>query len=375
MSVRAEVSVLAGADIAGGRTMKDSQCMVLRKENLEGFIARLATLQTVAAPVARGYGSFSFAPVTSAAQITLEHIPTILPPKKYFMPPQETLLEYEMKKGVDVTTVVDCEEMVIFGVHTCDLAGIQCLNMVFSDRPRDMNYLTRKRGISIVGLECGRYCDEFASCHLVNASLPNGGYDLFFTDLGETFLVHVNTQRGDELVELTKAFEPAGKSDLDSLAAYRERKREVFAHEVPVEPRHLPEVFDREFESRIWKDLEERCLACGNCTMVCPTCFCFDIREEVDLPLRFGRRYRTWDSCQLEPFAKVAGGENFRKSRSARQRHRYYRKFRYPVEKFHRFFCTGCGRCSRSCMADIRLLETLNALIKESEAKRWKGWL
>jgi len=77
--------------------------------------------------------------------------------------------------------------------------------------------------------------------------------------------------------------------------------------------------------------------------------------------------YRRWDSCQNEEFAKVAGGENFRKARGARQRHRYMRKFHYPVEKYSRYFCTGCGRCSRTCMAKINLKETINSLIKEAK--------
>ncbi len=356
-------------------SMEDRQYVILRKDNFAGFISRLSKIRTVAAPVARGSNNYSFQGVTSADEISLRYIPTILPPKKYFMPQHETLLEYETGKGLDVSCVVDYEDLVIFGVHTCDLAGIQCLNMVFSERPRDFNYLIRKGRIGIIGLECNEYCDEHASCTLVNANLPNGGYDLFFTDLGDQFLVHVNTQMGDELVDATKAFEPADKKQLDELNHLRERKRTLFRNEVPIEPRHIPELFDREFESQVWKDLEERCLACGNCTSVCPTCYCFDIRDEAALDLKSGHRLRVWDSCQLEPFAKVAGGENFRKTRSARQRHRYYRKFRYPVNKFSRFFCTGCGRCSRTCMAEIKLKDTLNALIKESEAKRWKGWL
>ncbi len=355
--------------------MEDFQYMILDKDNFNGFISRLAKILTVVAPVARGNDSYSFNRVDSAEEIALKYIPTILPPKKYFMPQRETLMEYELGKGPDVSTVVDSEDIVLFGVHTCDLAGIQCLNMVFSERPRDFNYLARKSRISIIGLECNEYCDEYASCSLVNANLPSGGYDLFFTDLGDFFLVHVNTQVGDELVDATKFFKPAGKNHMAALNKLREKKRNVFRNEVPIEPRHIPEVFNREFESPVWKELDEKCLACGNCTSVCPTCYCFDIRDEIELNLKSGRRFRVWDSCQLEPFAKVAGGENFRKQRSARQRHRYYRKFRYPIEKFSRFFCTGCGRCSRTCMAGIKLKETLNALIKESEAKRWKGWL
>ncbi|CAK0751960.1 sulfhydrogenase subunit beta (sulfur reductase) [Gammaproteobacteria bacterium] len=355
--------------------MDSNQFMILEKDSFDSFIARLSKIHPVMAPVAKGNNNFAFESVFSGENIALKYIPTILPPKKYFMPQRETLLEYEVSKGLDVNAVVDCEEVTLFGVHTCDLAGIQCLNMVFSERPRDFNYLVRKSRIRIIGLECNEYCDEYASCALVNAHMPNGGYDLFFTDLGDYFIIHVNTQSGDEIVDTAKVFKPATAAHQRELAELRAKKRNIFKEEVPIESQNIPELFDREFESPVWRDLEARCLACGNCTNVCPTCSCFDIHDESTLDLKAGRRLRVWDSCQLEPFAKVAGGENFRKGRSTRQRHRYYRKFRYPVSKYSRFFCTGCGRCSRTCMARISLTETLNALIRESEAKRWKDWL
>jgi sulfhydrogenase subunit beta (sulfur reductase) len=182
----------------------------------------------------------------------------------------------------------------------------------------------------------------------------------------------VNTQVGDEIIDQMTCFEKADAVHLNALRNMREKKREIFHNEVPIEQRNIPVLFDRSFRARVWRDLEERCLACGNCTNVCPTCYCFDIHEEVDLSMKRGIRYRVWDSCQLEPFAEVAGGHNFRKERSARQRHRYYRKFRYPIDKFSRFFCTGCGRCTRTCMANISLKETLYALIKETEDSVWR---
>lgn len=345
--------------------MKEAQYVVLNKDNFDGFISRLSKTQRVAAPVSKGYNNFAFEDVSSGKEIAIKYIPTVLPPKKYFMPQQETLLEFNTSKGLDVRPVVEFETMVLFGVHTCDLAGIQCLNIALSQRPRDYNYLLRKNRIAIIGLECNEYCDEYASCALVNANMPSGGYDLFFTDMGDYFIVHVNTQSGEELIETAKYFENADKTHMDALTSLREKKKEIFRNEVPIDPKEIPALFDRSFESGVWKGLGERCLACGNCTNVCPTCYCFDVIEEPNLELNGGRRYRKWDSCQLEPFAKVSSGENFRAERSERQRHRYYRKFSYPVKKFLRFFCTGCGRCSRTCMADIMLKETLNALIKE----------
>lgn len=347
--------------------MKDLQYTVLRKEQFNSFISKLSKMHKVLAPVSRGHNNFSFEEVTSGDSIALKYIPTILPPKKFFMPRRETLLEFDTNRGLNAEAVVEYEKMTLFGVHTCDLAGIQCLNMVFSEHPRDYNYLMHKRKIGIMGLECNEYCDEYASCALVNTSTPSGGYDLFFTDLGDYFIVHINTQLGEDIIESAKFFEAADKSHLEELTELRKKKKELFRNEVPVEPRYIPELFDRSYKSRVWDDLNERCLACGNCTMVCPTCYCFDIKDEMALDLKSGTRYRVWDSCQLETFARVAGGENFRKERSMRQKHRYYRKFRYPIDRFSRFFCTGCGRCSRTCMAGIGLKETLNSLIEEFE--------
>ncbi|NWF76250.1 MAG: 4Fe-4S dicluster domain-containing protein [Nitrospirae bacterium] len=349
--------------------------VILKKERFDDFISSLSRMQKLVAPVAKGFNNYSFEEVHSAKNIALKYIPTILPAKKFFMPQRETLLEYRVSKHVKAEAVVEYEKMTIFGLHTCDLAGIQCLNMVFSERPKDYNYLTRKNKITLIGLECNEYCDEYASCHLVNASFPSGGYDLFFTDLGDYFIVHVNTLTGERILDITNCFEKSSEANLNELYRMREKKRKIFSNEIPIKSRHIPELFDRSFRSLVWKELDERCLACGNCTNVCPTCYCFDIKEEVDLSLMHGIRYRVWDSCQLEPFAKISGGINFRKERSARQRHRYYRKFRYPIDKFSRFFCTGCGRCTRTCMAGISLKETLNELLKESEDRLWRRWL
>lgn len=340
--------------------------LTLDKDKLDAFIRSLAQDLKVVAPVAKGYQNYAFEPVKDAGRIAVKYIPTILPPKKYFMPQHETLLEYETGDGrQNMKAVVEYDPLVIFGVHTCDLAGIQCLNAVFSDRPRDSNYLLRKTKITIIGLECNDYCDPYASCAVMHNELPNGGYDLFFTDLGERFLVHVNTLTGDNLAGKSGLFRPAGEQDLAELEKLRQRKREIFRREVPIDRDKIPELFDRSQDSPVWEEIGGRCLSCGNCTNVCPTCYCFDVVDEPNLDLKTGRRIRVWDSCQNERFAKVAGGESFRPRRSDRKRHRFFRKFRYHLERFNKYFCTGCGRCSRTCMAKINLKETLAAMIKE----------
>jgi len=335
---------------------------ILKKSALDGFVRKLAKKMKVCAPVAKGHGGFAFEEVATAERIAMKYVPTILPPKKYFMPQREKVLEFDLTGGRPrERPVLEAPETALFAVHTCDLAGIQCLNMVFSEKPVDHNYLRRNEKIFIVGLECNEYCDGHASCALVGNQYPNGGYDLFLTDLGDRFIVHVNTQKGEDTASAA-GLPKAAAADLAALDKVRARKREAFRNEIDVDPGLLPEIFAEGMEHKVWAELGSRCVSCGNCTNVCPTCYCFDMNDTVGLDLKSGYRTRSWDSCQFEGFAVVAGGENFRKARADRQRHRYYRKFKYPLEKFYRFFCTGCGRCTRTCMAKISLKETLKAL-------------
>ncbi|HAT71460.1 MAG TPA: Ni/Fe hydrogenase subunit beta [Elusimicrobia bacterium] len=341
---------------------------IIQKDNLDCFIKSLAKKMKVCAPVAKGHNNFAFEEVTCAGDISLNYIPTILPPKKYFMPQREKMLDFDLTEGKPKdSAVLDAPEMAIFAVHTCDLAGIQCLNMVFSERPRDYNHLLRKEKIIIIGLECNTYCDGNASCALVGNHYPNGGYDLFFTDLGDRFIIHVNTQKGEELVE-SMGLAKAAVGDFSALDKVREAKKSAFQNEIGVDPKKLPEIFAKGMKSKVWEELGAKCVSCGNCTNVCPTCYCFDMADTVNLDMKTGHRNRTWDSCQFQTFAEVAGGENFREERAERQRHRFYRKFKYPLDKFYRSFCTGCGRCTRTCMAKINLKDTLKALAAESRS-------
>jgi NAD(P)H-flavin reductase/NAD-dependent dihydropyrimidine dehydrogenase PreA subunit len=116
----------------------------------------------------------------------------------------------------------------------------------------------------------------------------------------------------------------------------------------------IPELLKKNYEeSSFWEKHSETCLACGSCVLVCPTCYCFDVKDNPDLSLESGERIRTWDGCLLEDFAKVASGENFRPTRPTRYRHRYFKKGKYLFDRFGFISCVGCGRCSSNCLPDI----------------------
>ncbi len=338
---------------------------LIKKPKLAELITFIAARQKVIGPIELSHGQYKFAEVNSLEEMSLDYIPTILPPKKYFMPQHETLLKYDVSKGQEMRAEIEVEELVLFGVHTCDLAGIQCLNVVFSDRPRDLHYLLRKNHFTLIGLECNDYCDSYANCAMLRNHLPKGGYDLFLSELEDYYSVDINTHKGELLVEESGLFVPVSPAAEEQLLALRKRKKEIFKSEVPIRYQDIPRLFDETFDSDVWRQVGEKCLSCGNCTNVCPTCYCFDVMDEPELDLTKGKRIRVWDSCQHENFAKVAGNENFREERFDRQRHRFNRKFKYPMVRYKRMFCTGCGRCSRTCMAKIDLKETISALMEE----------
>ncbi len=340
--------------------------VVLKKSDFNGFIKSLSKTQKVMAPVAKGNNNYAFEEVSSGEEISISHIPTILPPKKYFMPQRETILAFS-KKEHEWKPILEKEPLVVFGIHTCDLEGIQLLNKVFTTPPQDTNYINRMNDITTIGLECNDYCDEYASCCVMNNHLPNSGYDLFFTELSNDFMVHILTEKGEKITGGTPLFSEAQSAHHKALEQLRSKKKELFKDEVVVQNNELKELFARTVHSAVWEDIQNRCVACGNCTNVCPTCYCFDIKDDINLDLNTGVRIRSWDSCQNETFAKVAGGENFREERGSRQRHRYMRKFNYSIGKFNKYFCTGCGRCSRTCMAKINLKETINSLAGEKK--------
>jgi formate hydrogenlyase subunit 6/NADH:ubiquinone oxidoreductase subunit I len=140
-----------------------------------------------------------------------------------------------------------------------------------------------------------------------------------------------------------------------------------FPYRLNFDVSELPSLLDMSMKSPLWEELGQRCLSCAACTNVCPTCFCFDVRDEVELDLKRGQRLRHWDSCQLDEFATVAGGHNFRVSRGLRQRHRFLRKGKYILDAHKYLGCVGCGRCARACLVDITPVGVFNELNRQQE--------
>jgi formate hydrogenlyase subunit 6/NADH:ubiquinone oxidoreductase subunit I len=333
---------------------------ILPKRSVPSWIDRLRATRRVVAPKGSN-GRMAFGEIESAAEVALDYRTTILPPKKALLPTHEELFRF---KDGDAEGRLQATSTVLFGVHTCDLHAMRLLDCVFGQGIPDQAYQKRRAATVTVGVECLAPCSEHAFCKSMGTLSPPQGVDLHLIDLGDSYAIEIGTEAGAALLGGHAGDRPAVDEDLRRLDRVMSEKWARFPYRLEFDVDQLPSLMTTGRASELWAELAERCLGCGSCTIVCPTCSCFDVRDEMDLSLRSGSRERVWDSCQLASFAVVAGGHNFRGKREARLRHRFLRKGKYQVEAYGAIGCVGCGRCAQACLAGITPLDTYNGLYR-----------
>lgn len=336
----------------------------LSPQDRDSLVQGLLERRTVFAPAAKDR-EFVFARVTDPAQIRWEYTSTILPPKKYLFPPREDLVRFRLdEETARVEPPIQAEDIVLLGLHPCDIHAINMLDWIFRDEHDDPNYRERRRRCLIIGTDCRP--DEFCLCDSVGTEEVREGFDLFLHRTARGYLAEIGTEAGREiLLQILPGAEPSRRQRYHA-------EHEHCPSRLRTDVNALPLLFSMVYDSPVWEKWGDRCFGCGSCNLVCPTCYCFDVLDRMELTLSEGTRRREWDGCLLDDFAKVAGGENFRSRRAARIRHNYFRKFKYLMQKYGRSHCVGCGRCSRACTAKIYRHSVVNDLVEQAE-KDGKG--
>jgi sulfhydrogenase subunit beta (sulfur reductase) len=327
---------------------------IIRKDSLEKLFDILKqSSKTVYAPATKN-GKVSFREADRFSEITTGYIQTTQSSKEVAFPRTEKILDYSKNKdgmsvkGIDLK---DIPEIILWGVRPCDAMGIGELSAIFNWDYKDGIFNNRLSHVTVFGFSCSK-SDEYCFCTSVGGNPGNtAGSDILFTRLGDDsdYLAEVLTDKGSSVVSLASGlFEKAGEID-----------KERFLAEVPVRfnREEISKKLEKFFKSEQWVEQSLKCLGCGACAYVCPTCACFDIQDEAHG--KSGSRVRCWDACGLSHFTVHTSGHNPREVQSQRWRQRIMHKFSYMLERLSVYGCIGCGRCSRACPADMNILEHL----------------
>ncbi len=274
--------------------------------------------------------------------------------KEFFFPKHETIFKFE-RQGNDVVLTDAPEfdvEQIVVAARPCDSAALPILDPLFGWDYQDRFFQQRRAKSTVVTFACAT-TDKHCFCTAVGGSPDNpAGSDAMLFPIEEgVFELRTYTEKGEKL------FAGVGdESDKQGSACD--------APEVNFDVSKVAEWIRGNFASPVWEKVSLRCVGCGACAFVCPTCHCFDIVDEGSY--NKGQRVKNWDSCQEAMFTLHASGHNPRGTQGKRQRQRLTHKFVTYPEKFQYYLCTGCGSCSRSCGQMFGIRPCLEALDKES---------
>jgi ferredoxin len=320
------------------------------KEDLASWLDVLAEGYTLIAPRLVD-GELLYRPVASSAEIAFEFERLTLSPKTYFLPDTQVILEVE-KRGKDITLVEPAmqKDQVVFGVRPCDARGLRALDALLLERPPpDAYYAERRERTTLIGLACPQLWDDCFCTSLSSGPDDASDVDLMLYADEEGYLVQVVTDKGAALLNGLEA------EETERAAPASDPSGDQF----PVRP---PDEWGALFDDVYWQRLADRCLSCHACTYVCPTCRCFDIRDDTvaaGAGYAHIQRLRAWDSCLASAYRRIAGGHNPRPAKAQRLRNRYYCKFVYSPQDFGAVACVGCGRCIAACPVGIDIAEML----------------
>ncbi len=284
---------------------------------------------------------------------------------KRFLYPERTLLVTARREGSSVTVIEPDPAPVpvaFFGIRSCDLAALGVLDRVFLDpAATDPTYAANRSDVFVVAAGCAHPGNTCFCASMGTGPAPGPGYDLRIIELYDEarhdFLVEAGTARGAAaLAELPgRDAEPA---DHDVAAGVYDRSVSSMGRRL--RPEDPPRAAERPTHPR-WDEVASRCLACGNCTMVCPTCFCGTTEDTTDLTGTEAQRWRVWDSCFTLDFSHMHGG-SVRTTTASRYRQWLLHKLVTWHDQFDTSGCVGCGRCITWCPVGIDLTEEVAAL-------------
>ena len=260
------------------------------------------------------------------------------------------------------------EPLALIGVRACELSAIAIHDTVLLGGPhQDPHYRARREGTFIVAVNCAVAGGTCFCASMQTGPKAERGFDVSLTEMvvdGERrFVAEAGSEAGQQIIERLPS-RPATPAEIAEAQAVVSRTEAAMGREMP--SGDLRDLLVRNLEHPRWDDVAQRCLTCGNCTMVCPTCFCTSVEDSSDLNGTVSSRTRRWDSCFTMDFSYIHGG-SVRASGRSRYRQWMTHKLSSWIDQFGSSGCVGCGRCITWCPVGIDITEEVRA-IRDSEA-------
>jgi sulfhydrogenase subunit beta (sulfur reductase) len=288
-------------------------------------------------------------------EIVWDYVRPKMSAKEFIFPRSESLMKIERRcNAIKMAENKFDHRQVLFGVRPCDSRGIQAMDALFIDTlPIDPYYHQRRDNSVIIGMACKELGPTCFCTSVGSGPTDDRGMDIQLIENGDDYIIKILTDRGQSILD-EFSIEPICLSDKISLDSYRDFE----------EPYQITqEKWATHFKDIFWEEYSERCLSCRLCAYVCPTCRCFDLRDEA-LPSKNGQeifeRLRCWDSCAGEGYRRNAGGHVQRTENVDRLKNRFYCKYYYYPTHYNADACTGCGRCIEYCPVGIDITEILD---------------
>ncbi|MBT3182426.1 MAG: 4Fe-4S dicluster domain-containing protein [Deltaproteobacteria bacterium] len=326
----------------------------LSKENFKKFAENLVKSERTIGVKAKET-KYEFGNINNADEIVMDYDVTLRSPRTFFQPPKEKLFDFKLGANTEIKPNIEADPFVLLGIHSYDLKALNQMDIIWDENNADQHYKARRNAATVIALEPTQ-ASEWSFWGSMDSSTVDKGYDLLLTDIGNKYYVEVGTEKGANLLSKYASAEDATNDDNTARDKVRSELPNLCKadRKVKCDTDGITASMKNSYNNAIWEKLAEKCYSCGSCNLVCPTCYCFDVKDTIELDLATGQRTRKWDGCLLEPFAKVAGDENFRENRADRFRHRILRKTVYVADKLNgELACVGCGRCSSTCLPDI----------------------
>ncbi len=292
--------------------------------------------------------------------------------KKFLYPPVKRLWQAERKKGgfKPIPEKDSTKKTAFFGVRPCELNAISIHDKILCEGEHiDASYLHMRENILIIAVNCSVAGGTCFCESMDTGPKADSGFDIALTEVlkeeSHFFSIEIGTKKGVDIVkhldfrESDRAETEAADGVVSDTATNMGRM---------VDTSEIKEMLYRNYESSRWDEVGRRCLACGNCTMVCPTCFCINVEDTTSLTGDIAERWRRWDSCFTMEFSYIHGG-NIRTSHKARYRQWLMHKLAAWIDQFGSSGCVGCGRCITWCPVGIDITEEVRA-IRDNELEK-----